>query len=1210
MKKLRTIGLLLSCLLAFTAVLFTACSGGSELPKAESGKSTTLVTSKAPQELTPENVIYAFLQKQSELKSYVITSEGEAVADFAGYKQDIHSVTYKSGDDYLNQASSDSVLVKMKHQAFSKNGKVVYRNSFDGEMKVAEKDDYIAVYGLTVDEVSLGGFIVNPKTVRYAELRKEEGDTLTYYLRLAGDLSVEDGIASESATANLRIQSKAFGSLDNLPAFSDVDITLTLKKDWTPISYTSHCTYDAKKIFSMNVEQSITCTYSNVNGTVAIPDAKDFNDKIGSTPSEVLPDEGDSSPIMQLAAAFGNTFEEKDTIVVPTSLSVEIGAQTLTTDGQFTLKLNQKELSGGSLAQGFTFRYDIDLTPFAFMSDKVNTLTLRYLGEDLIFVMLNNRIGGNDNYLFTYTADLSDIISEVGDFSLDNIRELLENNLDVQTTETGYTLSSKPAALEEINTRYGEMIDSVANKLGDTHGYIQSLLGFSFTELKADLTGLDKITEASISVKAVPGENVTAGEKIAISIDTKLFGGAFTSPFTGDLQLRLNLGALWSNDYFGLAKASIRLDLTPASEAGLFQMLGAFGSMIPDLPPYINEKLTSLDIFYGDGILTLAFNDDQGLPMGVTEIDLKELAAQPSDPSGGVTEPDTPTGDTTEPDPTEPGDTTEPDPSDPSETQPQFSLLPFMLTVTERGVKFTLGEPAVKVIAAAYNGLIDSLLQKATAGLDESLAMLADMVIRGWLGGDITGAEFFLGTNNESKPMLDLALYAVPATSMDGESVRFIGFTATYKDELTAEESEALVTDKAVNVLKAANEKATEYAERLLSYIDNMDITDDGYGKYVEEVTALQNEINGQDETVKALMSVNPYLAVKKYDEVEYTVILLTAKLYHDRVEEFMTKFEALDEADDAAWDALNALYDNAATVSGINVPAIKDNDAMKEALGDTLTSYIEKRKAREKNTADDLKAAIAAATTTFEAANDRDGWTEGLARIVNDFKPVYDKLFDELKAGTGYQEFVKLVYTKNVDELTKAYEEIVAKLDGFSDENATTDALIALMKDLASAFTWSAGYDFLTNANGVKQPWGDWVNDLKPADLSEEYRGKASALDATKSSFMLGAKATEIVTKFRVVIKNEIVNFKTRIEKCTSVVDGKEQVDFTKFGADADEQLLEKLQGLRFLLRKVLSFSQAEPIWEEDADLRLFASSLAKYETALANYLAENAAD
>ena len=98
----------------------------------------------------------------------------------------------------------------------------------------------------------------------------------------------------------------------------------------------------------------------------------------------------------------------------------------------------------------------------------------------------------------------------------------------------------------------------------------------------------------------------------------------------------------------------------------------------------------------------------------------------------------------------------------------------------------SLGDSLVAAIAEAYDGLIDSLVAKASEGLDDFTASFAVTVIKGWLGGDINGVEFFLGVSAEGKPQFDLAVYAVPENQT--ETVRFIGLTLTYREELTAEE--------------------------------------------------------------------------------------------------------------------------------------------------------------------------------------------------------------------------------------------------------------------------------------------------------------------------------------------------------------------------------------------------------------------------------------
>ncbi len=1191
MKTLKKTAVLLlsGTMIASVAVGLSAC-GKSEDPPVE-GESYTLSTSKSPEKLDADEVLYAFLQKQSELQSYMITAEGTAVASLAGYKQSIHNITYKSGEDYLNEASSSSALVKMKHQSFSKGGKVVYRNSFDGEMKVADKAEYKKVYGFTADEVTLGGYIINPKTLRYAELESAEGDTLTYYFRLAGDQSLENGTATESATPAIRLQSKAYGSLDNLPAFSDVDLRLTIKKDWTPVSYVSTCTYKAKKMFKMSIKQTITSTYSHVNEEVDIPSVEEFNQKLGTEPSEPLPpQEGD--PLMQLSAALGATLGEENAAKLPVSVGLSAFGAKNALSGELALKIRQDALEEGDVADAFSLRFDLSLAGMPLISKLANTLTVRYEGGGLLLLMLNNRAEGKDRYLFTYSADITGVFSSAAEGGLEGLIADMGSFFAVEKTEKGFALSLKEETIAKVNAAYQGFLTSLAQKWGDTHGYILSLLGANFTGVTADLAvkaeaGAEKIAGVALDLDGSL-ENVTLGEKIAVSIDTKLIGGAIAQPFTGELQLRLNPAAIWSGDYFALAKAHLRLDLTPASN--LIMLIGMLGNMIPNLPSWLNAELSSLDIYYtGDGILTLAFNNAEGLPMGMTEVDLRSLL------SGGL--------------PAIPG----------LGGEGQTGLPQFTLEVKENGIRFALGDNIVTALATAYNGLIDSLVEKAKAGLDDFTAMMADQMLRGWLGGQITGVEFFLGKTEEGKPTFDFAIHAIPANEAD--SVRFIGLTIAYKEELTEGESADLTADKVVGDLKVANEKAKEYAEKLQKFIDEMDVTEGGYAKYVEAVTALQNEINGQDPAVKTLMSNSSYLAETSYQDKNYSVLLLTAELYRARAETFKTTVaEITADSEETAWDELNALYDRSATISGIVVPAIKENEVLKTAVGDdTIQTYLTKRNTHETKLANELKTAIAAAKTTFNAEENqnRDGWTDALTKIVNEFKPVYDKLPAELQENTGYQDFVALVYEKNVDELTKAYKEIKGELEALiaQGSDASIDELLKTMKKLSSAYAWYYGYDYwmsnLDNASTAME-WGKtWITALKPTWLEEtaqvELNQKVTDLTALNRELIKGTTEKSVATALKDVIKQAVAALYDQIGSCRSVSeeDGTVTWDFSKLslGDEETSALLEKIHGIRFMICKVLTTDLFDD-WEDETLLQFARIDLTKYETALAEYL------
>ncbi len=1184
--KTRKIAIMLlsgACILSMSAGL--AACGDDELPNVEAGESTTLVTDKAPDELTPENALFAFLQKQSELQSYRITTEGTAVADLMGYTQEIHNITFKNGEDFLNQAKSESFLVDMEHQAFSKNGKVVWRDSFDGEMNVAEKESYKKVYGFTADEITLGGYIINAKTLRYATLEKTEGDVLTYYFRLAGDQSLDNGTANESATAAVRLQAKAYGSLDNLPSYSDVDMRLTVKKDWTPVSYTSTCSYDCKKVFDMNIVQTLTCTYSNVNETVVIPDAAKFNEKLGSTPSAVSPEKEETDPLMQLAGAFGNAMNASGALDLPVSVSIDLFGKPITLSGELALGVKRDALKQGSLSDAVTLRFDLDISAIPLVSSIANTVTVRYPGDGLLLIMLNRRAEGKDNYLFTQTVDLKDAVSLPGlSFAPEQIQGLLTQFIDLTVTDAGYTLSLKEAPVALLDEVYGALIDTVEAALGDT-GLIRSLLGTTFTEISLGLTGKNKIESATFLMRGTPAENTTTGEKIDVSIDTKLIGGAFTKPFTGELDIHLDPAALWAGNYFALAKAHLRLDLTPA--APLLQMFGALGGMIPDIPSWLSADLNSLNVYYlGDGVLTLALNNAAGDPVFTTDVDLTQLIP----PVGGG-------------------------------TIAMQGLPQIIFEIKENGFEISLGEALVQKLDAAYQSLVQKAVDYVTeAAGGDMLGAFAGQMIQGWIGAEITGAGIFVGRNDDGKVTFSLTVNGKPTNDRQGDySERaLLTLTLTHNEALSEDEKNALLaTGETVKNLRTMNEKAAGYDARLQTLLDEMDLTEAGYDAYIKSIEAFETEINNEAAGVRSLMATKSYLATKPYNGGEYTLLMLTAVLYHDRVEQFKAKVSAIKaDAAETEWDELNALYEKDAAISGITVPAIKGNNVLETGVGaDALESYRTKRNAHEDAIVQSLIKQIAASEETYQNATSRDQLTEALTEIVTTFKPVYDKLPADKQANViGYSKYVKDIYIRNINGVMAEYKEVQTELEKLDeDEDVTIDELLAAMKKLSSAYAWGYGYDYwVTNTIKKVQPWGTtWITSLKPKDLNEDEQAKISDLNTLNRSFMKGEIATSL-SKYTDLIITEVGELYEKIKTCRIVGDdgGKDEWKFETLGEEADE-LLETIHGLRFLICKVLPSSINDEFGKESPELNQFARiDITKYEEALVEYVNSTSGD
>lgn len=1159
-----------------------ATGGGSsgKIPPSVSGVSTTIHTNEAPNKLTPENAIYAFLQKQCDLKSYEILTEGMAVANLFGYKQEINNITFKNGDDFLNQASSDSTLVKMEHQSFSKEGKVVYRNNFKGEMSVATKDEYKKVYGFTADEVTLGGYIINPKTLRYAALEETEGDALTYHMRLTGDLSVNNGTATESATASIRLQAQAYGSLDDVPAFSDVDMYLTVKKDWTPVSYISSCSYECKKGVKMSITQTLACTYSKVNEPVTIPDVAEFNEKIGSEPSAVQPGAASQDPLTNLASAFGNTMGEDGSLSMPVSISLALSDSPLTLGGHLELKLKEDALESGGLLDAFKLRLDLDLSSIPLISGIANTITVRYPGDGQLLLMLNNRSQGADKILLTYPVDLGKSLSSLtAGLSSGDLGQILTEYVEIEASQTGYAISLKSGLLDTLNTYIKDFVKKAEETLNDKGGYVSSLLGIKFTGLTVNLEGKDKITKLALVLEGEPPVNVTQGEKIGVNLKVGLLETApmFTlkDPFTGTLQLRLNPAALLTGDFYAIADAHLELDLSAAQQLlALVALAGGSGS----LPAWVGPGLKGLDVYYtGDGMLTLSLKnaETEDNLLFATQINLKNVQL-PSLSDGTLS-----------------------------------SLLSaFRLERTEKGIVFALGEPLVAKLDAAYQQLVEKVKAYISSSMGDLGGLGLDIggMIGPILGADISGVELFLGKNDQGKTMFDFTIKGTSAQITSEGSL--LSLTLTHEGGLKDDEKTSLANGKKTasdlygqyleNVKTAEN-----YTNKIQALAEDMDLTASGRDAYAAKVEELKKEVDELPANVQMFISNISYLADTNYNGAKHPMLWVKHKLYCDRVDAFTTclpsgdNYESFDK-----WEELNALYDKQETTAGIDVPAVKDCPEMQDVIGNAhIEKYLEARSTHEIATANALKTQIEGLKAQYQDATGREQLTAALTQIVTEIKPAYDKLPQEKQdiVKEAYWEYVKMIYLKNIKGVTEAYQAVQTKLKGLAEkgESASIDELLTEMKNLAEAYAWESAKEYWTAPMGSNTPWGNWVTALKPSDLTAEEAQKVTALNTLQQD-LIGGKgdtAKAIAEKLKGVIEKALGELKTKIEACEK----EEEWDFSQLGdTDAQKAVLEELHGLRFMILKVLPIGTT---WNEQ--VAEFKTKLATYESKLADALA-----
>lgn len=290
-----TLSVVLAILVAVAVILMTIFLGPkhvAEVPIENSGKSSVLQTDKSPEELTPENVAYAYIYKMSEIQSYKLESSGATVASLMGYRQEVSDLGYKFGDVSYLQNISRSPFANVNHEAYVKTvdgaSKVAYRDD-GGNISVSDRDGengYKSVYGITPDELAIGGFIFNSNTIKVAE-KLEGSNRHEYKEKYAEDFQYHYSLkCTDETTALSQLQMVKYGELSKAPEFSEIELYLTISPNWEPRELITHVVYEtAKKIgveVSLSCTQDVTATYTEVNAITEnpIPDAQKFNEAI------------------------------------------------------------------------------------------------------------------------------------------------------------------------------------------------------------------------------------------------------------------------------------------------------------------------------------------------------------------------------------------------------------------------------------------------------------------------------------------------------------------------------------------------------------------------------------------------------------------------------------------------------------------------------------------------------------------------------------------------------------------------------------------------------------------------------------------------------------------------------------------------------------------------------------------------------------------
>lgn len=246
-----------------------------------------------------KSLAYAFIYNIKEgLQSYESETSGTVKAKvmFFDYNIKYHTITYKKGNAFYSKDDSTSPFINVSNEFYMVNNEKILVSRDLKKYDVYKMEDYRKI-SYSPEQYTVMGYVFNDQSIIKTDVVSDQGENISVKYTLDNDLS----------TNWVKNDLKCNGGLSNFPTFDKIEITLTMKRDFTPVSYVIDAVYDASKpvIGSSKVTQHGECLFSKVNEQVVIPNEAALAEKLGATPSELIIDDKETQIKNELLAAAG-----------------------------------------------------------------------------------------------------------------------------------------------------------------------------------------------------------------------------------------------------------------------------------------------------------------------------------------------------------------------------------------------------------------------------------------------------------------------------------------------------------------------------------------------------------------------------------------------------------------------------------------------------------------------------------------------------------------------------------------------------------------------------------------------------------------------------------------------------------------------------------------------------------------------------------------
>ena len=572
---------LIKCvLLAAVSVTLLGCSNKKDEPIVDKEESTVIKNAKDTDSYLKKkdykSIAYAFIYNIKEgLQSYESKTSGTVKAKVAFFDYNIvyESVTHKKGNIFYSKDHSKSTFTTLDNEFYQIDKEKIVASRDLKKYEVYTVEEYNKV-SYAMSQYLIMGYVFTDQSILNTEVVSDKGE----------EISIKYTLDNELATKFVKTDMKVNGGLTSYPKFESIQFTLSMKRDFTPISYKLDAVYEAAApiIGSAKTTQVGECLFSKINENITIPNETFLAEKLGADPTKIVIDNTEDAIKEDLKMAFKNLGFESG-VNINGHLNLFMLETNIGMDMDANVVFDLDRISGDKIYEILSFYAKLQgdetfnslvsiikqfagdkLGDFAPILDNFKSVEAVYDGNGAIYFLPVNNYDKQSTVVKMKLTDIVDLLLQrinvsnlingtMNDkFVFKKIPGSNENNYQVEITLTEGAIANIKETINEF----------FAN---ESYAMLKTILGYKdFDSIKVTITVQDsKVSKIDGEAKYIKEETETVPEStvtlVSISMNTTSKKYDFTNDiarakedfdiYNSILQLKSDLTYLSKNIY-------------------------------------------------------------------------------------------------------------------------------------------------------------------------------------------------------------------------------------------------------------------------------------------------------------------------------------------------------------------------------------------------------------------------------------------------------------------------------------------------------------------------------------------------------------------------------------------------------------------------------------------------------------------------------------